>query len=129
MTPPPIDQQVTFIYSRDLARSVRFYAEVLGLEQVLDQGACGIFRVAGEAFLGVCTDPARGVAPEGLTLTFVTPEVDAWHDRLVAAGVTVEGPPRENPDFKIYNFFACDPDGYRLEFQRFLDPAWPAKAP
>jgi len=128
MTPPPIDQQVTFIYTGDLARSARFYAEVLGLQQVLDQGACRIFRVAGEAFLGVCTNPARAVVPEGFTLTFVTPEVDAWHDRLTERGVTIEGPPRENPDYRIYNFFARDPDGYLIEFQRFLDPSWPAKA-
>jgi catechol 2,3-dioxygenase-like lactoylglutathione lyase family enzyme len=129
MTPPPIDQQVTFIYTRDLKTSVRFYAETLGLELVLDQGACRIFRVAGEAFLGVCTNPARAVVPEGFTLTFVTPEVDAWHDRLAAKGVAIEGPPRETPAFRIYNFFARDPDGYRIEFQRFLDPAWPGKAP
>jgi catechol 2,3-dioxygenase-like lactoylglutathione lyase family enzyme len=128
MTAPPIDQQITFVYTRDLERSARFYAEVLGLELVLDQGACRIFRVAGEGFLGVCRDPARGVVPEGVTLTFVTPEVDAWHERLAAAGVTLEGPPRETPAFGIYNFFARDPDGYRIEFQRFLDPAWPGKA-
>jgi catechol 2,3-dioxygenase-like lactoylglutathione lyase family enzyme len=101
---------------------------VLGLRQVLDQGACRIFRVAGAAFLGVCTNPARAVVPEGFTLTFVTPEVDAWHARLVAQGVTIEAPPAENARFRIYNFFARDPDGYRIEFQRFLDPSWPAKA-
>lgn len=128
MTPPPIDQQVTFIYTPDLARSARFYAEVLGLEEVLDQGACRIFRVAAEGFLGVCTNPARAVVPEGFTLTFVTPEVDAWHDHLAAQGATIEAPPAENPRFRIYNFFARDLDGYRLEFQRFLDPAWPGKA-
>jgi catechol 2,3-dioxygenase-like lactoylglutathione lyase family enzyme len=129
MTAPPIDQQVTFVYTRDLERSARFYAETLGLELVLDQGACRIFRVAGEAFLGVCTDPARAVVPEGFTLTFVTPDVDAWHERLAAAGVAIEGPPAENTRFRIYNFFARDPDGYLIEFQRFLDPAWPGKVP
>lgn len=128
MTAPPIDQQVTFIYTRDLERSARFYAETLGLELVLDQGACRIFRAAGEGFLGVCTNPARAVVPEGFTLTFVSPDVDAWHHRLAAAGVAIEGPPRENPAFRIYNFVARDPDGYLIEFQRFLDPAWPGKA-
>ena len=127
MTAPPIDQQVTFIYSQDLERSARFYAEVLGLELVLDQGACRIFRVAGEGFLGVCTNPARTVVPEGFTLTFVTPEVDAWHDRLAAHGATIQAPPAENARFRIYNFFARDPDGYLIEFQRFLDPAWPSR--
>ena len=102
---------------------------MLGLQQVLDQGACRIFRVAGEGFLGVCTNPARAVVPEGFTLTFVTAEVDAWHERLAAAGTAIEAPPAENARFRIYNFFARDPDGYLIEFQRFLDPAWPGKAP
>ena len=127
MTLPQIDQQVTFLYVRDLEASAAFYAGVMGLEQVLDQGACRIFRVAGEAFLGICTATKDATAPEGVTYTFVTPEVDAWHDRLADHGATVEAPPRENEGFRIYNFFARDPDGYRLEFQRFLDPTWPTK--
>ena len=83
--------------------------------------------MAGEAFLGVCAGTKDAAAPEGVTYTFVTPEVDAWHARLADRDVSIEGPPRENERFRIYNFFARDPDGYRLEFQRFLDPAWPAK--
>jgi catechol 2,3-dioxygenase-like lactoylglutathione lyase family enzyme len=126
MNLPPIEQQVTFLYVEDLEVSARFYGELIGLEQVLDQGACRIFRVAGEGFLGLCTSRARAVVPEGVTVTFVTPEVDRWHDRLAAAGVAIEAPPAENARFRIYNFFARDPDGYLLEFQRFLDPAWPA---
>ena len=57
--------------------------------------------------------------PEGVTVTFVTDKVDQWHDRLIDYGASVEGPPEMNEDFKIYNFFARDPDGTRLEFQRF----------
>lgn len=126
MDRPPIDQQVTFVYGADLERSRRFYAEVLGLEEVLDQGACRIFRVAGEAFLGICTDAKRQAAAEGVTLTFVTPEVDAWHEHLRRQGATIVSAPAKNERFNIYNFFARDPDGALLEFQRFLDPAWPA---
>ncbi len=125
MTLPPIEQQVTFLYVKDLEKSAGFYAEVIGLEQVLDQGGCRIFRVAGEAFLGICRDEKRAVVPEGVTFTFVTPDVDQWHARLVAAGAAIVTPPRENVRFKIYNFFARDPEGYLIEFQRFLDPAWP----
>ena len=123
--PPALEQQVTFIYCPDLAAACRFYREILGLTQVLDQGACRIFRVAGEAFVGLCQADGAHAVPAGVTLTFVVRDVDAWHRHLVAADVPTEGPPVENQRFKIYNFFARDPAGTRLEFQRFLDPAWP----
>ena len=39
------DQQVTFLYVKDLERSERFYGEILGLELVLNQGLARIYRV------------------------------------------------------------------------------------
>ncbi len=126
MAHPALEQQVTFVYAADLAASARFYREVLGLEEVLDQGGCRIFRVAGEAFLGVCAcREGRPVTPQGVILTFVTPDVDGWYARLTALDVAIAAAPAENPDFRIYHFFAEDPDGYHIEFQTFLNPDWP----
>ncbi len=120
-------QQVTFIYTDDLASTTRFYGETLGLDLVLDQGPCHIYRVADTAFLGVCScREGRAVEPSGVVITLVTDEVDAWYQRLQAAGVELEGPPEKSETFQVYCFFARDPEGYRIEFQRFLDPAWPA---
>lgn len=48
------DSQITFVFVREFARSVAFYGEVLGLELVRDQGACLIYRVATDAYLGLC---------------------------------------------------------------------------
>ena len=123
---PPIDQQVTFLRCRDLEAATAFYGDLLGLELVLDQGPCRIFRASGAAFLGVCLAGERDVAAEGTILTLVTPEVDAWHERLAAEAVPLEGSPKLNPTYNIYHFFARDPDGHLVEFQRFLDPDWPA---
>ena len=123
---PPVVQQVTFLYTADLDRSVRFYREDIGLEPVLDQGACRIFRVAGDAFLGICSAGKQEPQPGGVIVTLVTPEVDAWYELLKARGVTLEGPPKRHDRFAIYNFFARDPDGYLVEVQRFLDADWPA---
>ncbi len=118
-------QQVTFIYTHDLDGTSRFYAETIGLPLVLDQGPCRIYRVAAEAFLGVCQRANREVAPAGVTVTFVVEDVGAWHDYLQRAGVAIDGPPEVHEAFNVESFFARDPSGYRLEFQRFLDPAWP----
>ena len=120
------DQQVTFLYARDLGASARFYREQLGLEPVLDQGPCQIFRVAGEAFLGICQcSQERPAAAEGVIVTFVSQDVDGWYERLSANGVQVEAPPKLNERYNIYHLFLRDPDGYTLEIQEFKDPAWP----
>lgn len=127
MTHPPIDQQVTFLYTRDLEATARFYEEVLGLSLALDQGTCRIYRVAGGAFLGFCQREDAPERPQGVILTLVTGEVDLWYKALRQKGVTFEKPPARNPRYNIYHCFLRDPNGYLIEIQTFLDPAWPAE--
>lgn len=123
---PAVAQQVTWVYTDDLAGTARFYSETLALQQVLDQGACRIFRTGDSSFLGVCqVRPGREVEPRGVVITLVTDDVDGWYARLDGLGVPVDAPPRRSEAFNVYAFFARDPNGYRIEFQRFLDPAWP----
>ncbi len=121
--PPHFEQQVTFLSVRDLERSTVFYRDVLGLSLVLDQGDCRIFEVTPTAFVAVC-GRADGVSPEGIIVTLVTDDVDGWHDRLSVAGVTCERAPNHNEKYHLYQAFYRDPDGYLIEIQRFLDPAW-----
>ena len=121
--PPPIDSQITFLYVSDLQRSAQFYGEVLGLDLVMDQGDCRIYRITSDAFVGVCQrEGDRSSA--GVLVTLVTDEVDAWHERLVAAGVPVDRPPTRNDEYPIRNAFYRDPDGHRIEVQSFDDPGW-----
>ncbi len=121
------DQQVTFLYATDLARSAAFYGETLGLTLVLDQGSCQIFRVSRDGFLGVCQcAEGTNVKPDGIIVTLVSNDVDGWYENLKDRGVNIEAPPSENKNFNIYHFFLRDPDGYKLEIQRFQDPAWPS---
>jgi catechol 2,3-dioxygenase-like lactoylglutathione lyase family enzyme len=127
MTHPRIDSQITWVYTADLPGTARFYAETLGLPMVLDQGQCRVFRTSKTSFIGVChARPGRFVEPKGVVLTIETPDVDGWHARLKAAGATIEAPPAISEVYKIHAFFARDPNGYLLEFQRFLDPHWSA---
>lgn len=124
MTVPPVNAQITFLYTRDLARSARFYERILGCSLALDQGSCRIYRLAGGAYIGICQ---RDDAPEnnsGLILTLVTTDVDAWYERIVASGWPCEHAPRYNAEYKIYHFFLRDPSGYRIEIQRFDSENW-----
>lgn len=117
-----IDQVITWVYTDDLEGTCRFYASVLGLEQTRDEGAARIFRVAGAGYVGVCKAiDGRVVEPRGGMLTIVTDDVDGWHARLTRAGATCRGEPETIEAFGIYAFLAEDPNGYLIEFQRFLD--------
>lgn len=122
---PTIDQQVTFLYTRNLAETAQFYEDVLGLPLVLDQGSCRIYRVSGDGFLGFCQRESAPEQPQGIIFTFATRQVDEWYHLLSERGVEFEKPPAHNPDYNIYHCFLRDPNGYLLEIQQFLHPDWP----
>lgn len=112
---------IGFYPCRDLDKTKGFY-QAIGLELARDQGACIIFRVAAGGFLGFCQHDAALPAHPGLILTLVLDEVEGAYGRLTALGIETEGVPKHNEVFGITHFFARDPDGYRLELQRFDEP-------
>ncbi len=115
------DQQITFLYTKDLKATSQFYEEYLGLELVLDQGECRIVKVRDCSYIGYCE---RCVPEEktGLILTLVTENVDEWYKRLSDFGVEFEKAPAFSPQYNIYHCFFRDPNGYLLEIQRFINP-------
>lgn len=116
---------IGFYPCRDLAKTTAFY-QALGLNLARDQGTCVIFRVAAGGFLGFCQHdavlPLHLLPHPGFILTLVLNDVTDAYELLEALGVRTEGPPKHNDIFGITHFFARDPDGYRLELQRFDDP-------
>jgi nitroreductase len=110
-----------FLTATDLARVRSFYGEELGMTVWLEQADCLLLR-HGNMVLGFCERGDDGF--DGL-LTFVYPSregVDRMYRRLRDR---VESAPEENDKYGIYQFFALDPDGRRLEFQAFLHPTEP----
>ena len=121
---PTIDQSIVFTYTDDLDASSRFFADVMELEMVVDQGPCHIFKLNDRSFIGVCALPDRPRERTGVTITLVTNDVDAWHDFLVGKGVEYVHEPARSARFGIYSSLFHTPDGYRIEIQRFDDAAW-----
>jgi len=121
----PKDQLLTFLYTDDLKGMVAFYRDVMGLREVIDQGAAVIFQVNAGAYLGVCDLPHRPRGTKGVMVTFVR-DVDAEYARLSALGVEFEGPPALFMDGTVYAAFFRDPEGYHLEIQEFRNPDWDA---
>lgn len=120
----PIDEQITFLYCQDITASATFYETVLGLELALDQGGCRIYHTVGrKAYIGIC-ERATPRAKDGVIFTIVTQDVDGWYQRITEHGVVCEDEPRMNPTYGIYHFFVKDPNGYLIEFQRFVADPW-----
>lgn len=120
-----IASQITFLYYHDLAAAQEFYEGILGLEKVEDQGWAKIYRVSGHAFVGL-VDEAHGslkARPENaVMLTFVVDDVPGWYDYLREKGVIIRREYGRSDTIQIEYFFAEDPGGYVLEFERFLKP-------
>ena len=123
------NEQITFLYTADLAASARFYGEQLGLPLVVDQGSCRVYRVNAAAFIGICTSenaPTREeiLAKRQLILTWVVTDVRARYEELCARGVNFESAPQTHSGFGVEHCFLRDPNGYLLEIQRFLAADW-----
>jgi catechol 2,3-dioxygenase-like lactoylglutathione lyase family enzyme len=121
---PSIDSQITFLYTSNLVETANFYERVFGFPLALDQGACRIYAVAPTSYLGFCQKETSRAHHSDVIFTLVTSQVDAWYEHLSKEGIRLEKPPAVNPKFNIYHFFLRDPNGYLIEIQTFLDPAW-----
>ena len=123
MSQPPIEQQITFLYTHDQVASTRFYEDKLGLKLWLDQGSCRIYAVSNSGYLGICQASGTATASDGkqagVIFTLVTQQVDEWYEYLKQRGVKFEKLPAHNKKYKIYHCFLRDPDGYLIEIQRF----------
>jgi catechol 2,3-dioxygenase-like lactoylglutathione lyase family enzyme len=115
------DAFIPFYPVQDLSATRDFYQRELGLELERDEARCLIFRAAG-GYLGFCLHDGARPSHEGLTLSLVAPDVDTVYQRLRSLGVEIELSPRRNEHYRIYHFFARDPDGYRLEVRHFIEP-------
>ena len=109
---------IIFFSSRDLKAVKGFYEEKLGCELWLDQGSCLIFRKNNLLF-GFCKGEKRDT---GTIITFFF-QTKEEVDRMYARYRPIAGEePAENERFRIYHFFAEDPEGRKVEFQTFLHP-------
>lgn len=100
---------------------VDFYVDIVGADVWLEQPGCTILEYAdGDAApfrFGFCE---RDHTDDCGILTFVYDDkaaVDRMHDRV---GDAARETPHENEQYRIYQFFADDPDGRTAEFQTFL---------
>lgn len=121
-SPDAIEGQITFLPTADLTTTDAFYAGVLGLRLVRDQGICRIYATAPGAYLGFCDRGDAVPSEHRVVLTLLVGDVKAAFDRAVANGATAVEAPAHSARFAALTGFVRDPNGYLVEFQRFDEP-------
>jgi hypothetical protein len=109
---------IVFFKTKNCAILKDFYAAKLDCKIWLEQKDCLILR-HGNFLFGFCE---RAEIETCGILTFFyenKTDVDAMYKIMKD---TADDAPRENEKYKIYQFFAKDPEERMLEFQYFLHP-------
>jgi catechol 2,3-dioxygenase-like lactoylglutathione lyase family enzyme len=107
------------LFTRDMARAVGFYRE-LGFELLHggEDATLSSFR-AGSGFLNVMRAP-QGASWSGWGRVILhVDDVDAFHARALALGLSPEDQPRDAAWGERY-FHLRDPDGHELSFAKLL---------
>ncbi|QCO55417.1 VOC family protein [Pseudorhodobacter turbinis] len=111
---------ITFQYYRDLPVAMAFYENVLGFDLAIDQGWSKIYRIDGQAHVGL-VDETRGMQKwaevKTVQLCLRVPDVDAWYDWAVANKVDGLTELRDSEELGIRAFAMSDPEGYQIEVQ------------
>ncbi|WP_299967237.1 VOC family protein [uncultured Roseobacter sp.] len=111
---------ITFQYYRDLAAAMRFYEDILGLTLAIDQGWSKIYRIDGQAHVGL-VDETRGMkkwrAEKTVQLCLRVPDVDAWYAWAKASAVANLSEMFDSAELGIRAFVMDDPEGYQIEVQ------------
>ncbi|MGQ0564118.1 MAG: VOC family protein [Gemmobacter sp.] len=111
---------ITFLYVRDLSRAMRFYEDVMGLTLAIDQGWCKIYRLCGDAHLGL-VDETRGMhrwaAEKPVQISLRVADVDGWYAYIKELQVEAQSEMFENDTLGIRAFVFDDPEGYQIEVQ------------
>lgn len=112
---------IIFIRTANLDTLKDFYINRVGCTLWLDQGGCSIFQ-HGNLLLGFCQ--AEEPELEGVYTFFYTDkrQVDAMYEKFRDSA---DGLPRDNHKYRIYHFYAKDPEGRSIEFQYFQNEIKP----
>ena len=111
---------IFFLGTKDLIKTHEFYHEILGLEMIKDQKVCKIYKITDQSSIGFCEHIEPTVNEKSPIVTFLCDSVDDTYNNLEDKGLIINEAPTINEKFNIYHFFIKDPNGYTLEFQKFL---------
>lgn len=119
-----VQANIVWLYYRDVPAAQRFYEDILGLTLAVDQGFAKVYQVSPTSFVGLVDETQglhRASEAKAVTVSFVTEQIDEWYQYLLSKGVPIRNLLRDATRHPTRGFVALDPEGYFLEFERFLD--------
>jgi len=110
----------TVLAVRDLARSTRFYLDVLGFQRDFGDGSDGwsfLSRGDFRVMLGECPDerPASELGNHSYVAYVLVEGVDQLYAELVGRGAVIPSAPATKP-WGLREFGVHTPDGHRIQF-------------
>lgn len=108
---------IIFYKTTNLEALHSFYTTTVGATLWLDQGGCRIYKF-GNMLFGFCH---RDEVEKGALLTFVYPDRDGVDKIYSKVSELADSEPKDNETYRIYHFYAKDPDDRSIEFQHFWD--------
>ena len=123
MTLKGVEGSITFFYYEDLAKAEEFYGGVMGFEKVIDVDFAKVFRISGDAYVGIVDGEMGSMRPtrdKPVMLTVIVDDIEAWHRHLVERGVEIDQPPREVSYLRMKTLLFRDPEDYVIEILEFL---------
>ena len=109
---------IVFYNTKNIDRIREFYVSKIGMEIWLEQADCSILK-HGNMLLGFCN--RQEIENCGI-ITFVYKNTDEVYNMYKKLRSSALEEPTINNKYKIYHFFARDPEGRNVEFQTFLHP-------
>ena len=106
---------IIFFATKMLDDLTEFYVDTVGCEIWLKQADCTVLKF-GNLVFGFCN---RDIAETSGIICFVLDsriEVDDYFTKFKSIA---DNDPVYNEKYKIYHFFATDPEGRKIEFQSF----------
>jgi lactoylglutathione lyase len=119
-----IKSKISFLYYHDLDPIAPFYGDLLGLELVADYGWTKLYRVNGNAYLGIADERMgshKAQETSAVLISLIVDDVPWWYERLSSSGLRMLTEIRELHE-AVSSFFCEDPGGYTISIERFLDP-------
>ena len=119
----PVDEQIVFLYYKDLDVADRFFGSTLGLEKTTDRDWVKIFRTVPGSSIGAVKEgrgSLKSARQKPVMVSWVVDDVERWRDRLARRGVKIVRPVHESQDPPMKSFLFEDPTGYTFELIQWL---------